>query len=74
VTARRLPAGADLLPAARAVRDGLQRDGLRLTRDALAARLRENGYPVRNSRLTSLLRTLRSDTTSLPPARPETAA
>lgn len=70
---RRLPAGADLLPAACAALDGLQRDGHRLTRDALAARLRENGYPVRNSRLTSLLQTLRSDTTSLPPTRTDSA-
>lgn len=33
-----------LLPAARAARDGLRRDGRPLTRDTLAACLRQNGY------------------------------
>lgn len=37
------PAIADLVPAAGVARDGLHRDGRRLTRDALAARFRDNG-------------------------------
>ncbi|HWF81604.1 MAG TPA: DUF2637 domain-containing protein [Streptosporangiaceae bacterium] len=68
--ARTLPAGADLLAAARATRDALQQDGRHLTRDVLAARLRENGHPVSNSRLTSLLQTLRCDPASPPPSPP----
>ena len=47
--------------AARAVRDELHRDGHSLTRDALAARLRADGYPVRNARLTPLLADLRTE-------------
>jgi len=39
----------DLLAAARAARDEPHNDGHNLTRDALAARLRANGHPVRNS-------------------------
>jgi hypothetical protein len=57
-----VPDVADLLPAARAARDGLLRDGRPVTRDALAARLRANGQPVRNARLTALLRALRTET------------
>jgi hypothetical protein len=60
------PGSAEMLPAARAARDALLRDGHRLTRDALAARLREAGHPIRNSRLTPLLQALRSETTSTP--------
>jgi len=58
------PGVAALLPAARAARDGLHRDGRPLTRDALAARLRQAGYPVRNSCLTPLLHALRSEPAS----------
>jgi hypothetical protein len=58
---------AALLPAARAARDGLQRDGRPLTRDALAAWLRQNGHPVRNSRLTPLLHALRNEATPKSP-------
>jgi hypothetical protein len=47
--------------AARVVREELHRDGRPLTRDALAARLRAAGYPVRNARLTPLLATLRAN-------------
>jgi hypothetical protein len=57
-----VPDVADLLPAARAARDGLLRDGRPVTRDALAARLRASGQPVRNARLTALLRALRAET------------
>jgi len=51
----------DLLPAARAARDGLRRDGRPLTRDALAARLRAAGHPVGNDRPTPLLAQLRDN-------------
>jgi hypothetical protein len=44
--------------AARAVRDELRRDGQPLTRDALAARLRATGHPVR---LTPLLAALQAE-------------
>ncbi|HET9895290.1 MAG TPA: hypothetical protein VFQ44_10185 [Streptosporangiaceae bacterium] len=37
------------------------REGRRLTRDALAARLRATGYPVRNVTLTALLAILRAE-------------
>jgi Protein of unknown function (DUF2637) len=56
-----------LLPAAREARDGLSRDGRRLTRDGLAERLRQDGHPVRNSRLTLLLKALRSETATRSP-------
>jgi hypothetical protein len=36
-------------------------DGRPLTRDALAARLRAAGYPVRNATLTPLLAALRAE-------------
>lgn len=63
LSATSLRAGiADLLPAARAAADSIRRDGHRLTRDALAARLREAGHPVGNSRLTPLLQLLRNET------------
>jgi Protein of unknown function (DUF2637) len=65
------PHVGELLSAARAARDGLHRDGLRMTRDALAARLRESGHPLRNSRLTPLLQALRNETTQ--PQRPRPA-
>jgi hypothetical protein len=57
-----VPDPAGLLPAARAARDGLLRDGRPVTRDALAAWLRANGHPVRNARLTPLLHALRNET------------
>jgi hypothetical protein len=62
------PPGAGLLPAARAARDALRQGGEHLTGDALAARLRQNGHPVRNSRLTPLLRALRDEPPAQPPA------
>ena len=52
-----------LLPTALAARDSLRREGLPLTRDALAARLRQDGHRVGNARLTSLLQELRSSPT-----------
>jgi hypothetical protein len=59
-----VPSIAELLPAALAARDGLHRDGSPLTRDALARRLRQNGHPIRNSRITPLLHALRTETTA----------
>ncbi len=58
---------AALLPAARAVQDELHRDGCPLTRDALAARMRQADHPVRNARLTPLLQALRSESAGLSP-------
>lgn len=59
-TSGTVPGAADLITAARAARDALHQDGQPLTRDALAARLRAAGHPVRYSRLTPLLRTVRT--------------
>jgi hypothetical protein len=47
--------------AARIMRDELHQDGRPFTRDALAARLRAAGYPIRNDRLTLLLAALRAE-------------
>ena len=58
------PAATDitaLLPAARAAREDLTKDGHPVTRDAIAARLRQAGHPVRNARLTPLMQALRHD-------------
>jgi hypothetical protein len=49
---------------ARDARDELHREGRPLTRDALAARLRATGYPVRNATLTPLLAALRAEPAS----------
>lgn len=54
-------AAAALIPAARLARDELHRDGHALTRDALAARLRRHGHPIRNASLTALLHNLRQE-------------
>jgi hypothetical protein len=51
----------ELLSAARAAKDALCQDGQTLTRDTLAARLRQHGYPIRNARVTPLLRQLRHE-------------
>ncbi len=59
---------AALLPAARAARDELHQDGLPLTRDALAARLRQQGHPIRNASVTPLLRHLRHEQPTQPAA------
>jgi hypothetical protein len=56
-----VPDTPDLIAAARAARDALHQDGQPLTRDALAARLRAAGHPVRYARLTPLLQALRAD-------------
>ena len=52
---------AAILPAARAARDELHVHGQPLTRDALAARLRQADHQVRNARLTPILDALRSE-------------
>jgi len=52
---------AAIWPAARAARDELHLHGQPLTRDALAARLRQAGHQVRNARLTPILHALRSE-------------
>ncbi|MBW4704613.1 DUF2637 domain-containing protein [Micromonospora sp. RL09-050-HVF-A] len=51
-----------LLPAARAARDELTREGHTVSRDALARRLRQNGHSIRNSAVSQLLATLRQET------------
>ena len=65
------PGIAALLPAARATRDELRRDGRVVTRDALASHLRRHGHPIRNAKLTRLMHQLRheqSPDTSVNPA------
>lgn len=57
---------AMLLPAARTVRDELERDGYALTRDALAAGLRRQGCRIGNARVTLLLRALRDQMRDTP--------
>lgn len=56
---------AALLPAARAAAAELEREGRALTRDGLAARLRRDGYLIRNARLTALLEFLRRESTAM---------
>jgi hypothetical protein len=55
-----------LLSAARAARDALHQDGQTLTRDTLAARLRQHGQPIRNASVTPLLQVLRNEATGSP--------
>jgi hypothetical protein len=55
---------AALEQAARVARDDLHREGRPLTRDALAARLRAAGHPVRNAHLTPVLAALRTEPAS----------
>ncbi|MGC9667437.1 DUF2637 domain-containing protein [Planosporangium sp. 12N6] len=50
-----------LLPAARAARDELAREGRAVSRDALARRLRRNGTAIRNDRVSELLKVLRRE-------------
>ncbi|MDG4807626.1 DUF2637 domain-containing protein [Micromonospora sp. WMMD1120] len=59
-----------LLPAARAARDELIREGQTVSRDALARRIRQNGHSIRNSAVSELLATLRQDTRSVSGSRP----
>jgi uncharacterized protein DUF2637 len=52
---------ADLLPAARAAHAALTASGRALSRDALARRMRQDGYTVSNARLSLLLTALRAE-------------
>ena len=63
-----------LLPAARAARDELIRDGRTVSRDALAHRLRRNGHAIRNNRVSELLNALRREEATLDGARPKVPA
>lgn len=49
------------MPAARAAREVLRRNGRGLTRDSLAAQLRRDGHTIRTSRVSALLNLLRND-------------
>jgi hypothetical protein len=64
---------ADLVPlldAARQARDELQAEGLGISRDALAARLRHNGHAIRTARVAELLATLKVEGTPVNGHRP----
>ncbi|WP_327007084.1 DUF2637 domain-containing protein [Dactylosporangium sp. NBC_01737] len=50
-----------LLPAARRASQELAADGQRLTRETLAERLRADGYTVANARVSTLVRTLKTE-------------
>jgi hypothetical protein len=62
-----------LLPAARAARDELTREGHTVSRDALAHRLRRNGHSIRNNRVSELLAALRQEARSANGSRPTTS-
>ncbi|MEU6205691.1 DUF2637 domain-containing protein [Micromonospora musae] len=57
---------AELLPAARKVRDRLSADGQALTRAALAEGLRAAGHTVSNTRVSELLKTLKAESSAPP--------
>lgn len=59
-----------LLPAARAARDELIREGQTVSRDALAHRIRRNGHSIRNSAVSEILATLRREVRSVNGSRP----
>ena len=63
-----------LLPAARAARNELLREGRTVSRDALAHRLRRNGHAIRNNRVSELLNALRREEETLNGARPKVSA
>jgi hypothetical protein len=65
---------APLLPAARTARDELIREGRTVSRDALAQRLRRNGHPIRNNRVSELLNALRREEPSPNGTRPTVSA
>jgi hypothetical protein len=52
---------AELLPAARRIRDRLAADGQPVTRAALAEALRASGHTVSNTRVSELLKTLKTE-------------
>ncbi|MEV5764963.1 DUF2637 domain-containing protein [Micromonospora sp. NPDC052213] len=62
---------AELLPAARRVRDRLAADGQPLTRAALAEALRAAGYTVSNTRVSELLKILKAE--AAPASQPQAA-
>ncbi|MET8278493.1 DUF2637 domain-containing protein [Micromonospora sp. NPDC005174] len=62
-----------LLPAARAARAELTREGQTVSRDALARRLRRNGHSIRNSGVSALLAALRREERPINGFRPPTA-
>ncbi len=57
---------ADLIPAARAASAALTAAGRRLSRDALAHRMRDDGYGVSNARALLLLKILKAEGTVTP--------
>ncbi|MEV5691874.1 DUF2637 domain-containing protein [Micromonospora globbae] len=61
---------AQLLAVARAAHATLERNGQRLSRDALADAMRDDGHGVSNARVSLLLRILRAEQAALP-ASPE---
>jgi hypothetical protein len=60
---------AALIPVARAVAEALERERRRLSRQALAAGLRQQGHPVSNARVCALLKILRSEPLAVPDPR-----
>ncbi|MBM0227267.1 MULTISPECIES: DUF2637 domain-containing protein [Micromonospora] len=60
---------AELLPAARHVRDRLVSDGRALSRAALAEALRRSGHTVSNARVSELLKILKAEASSVPGAQ-----
>ncbi|MET7949428.1 DUF2637 domain-containing protein [Micromonospora sp. NPDC005324] len=62
-----------LLPAARAARAELTREGHTVSRDALARRLRRNGHSIRNSGVSALLAALRREERWVNGSRPTTS-
>ncbi|MBN1173818.1 MAG: DUF2637 domain-containing protein [Micromonosporaceae bacterium] len=61
---------AAILPAARAARDDLVREGRAVSRDALAARLRRDGHAIRNTRVSELIAVLKTEPSSSNGNRP----
>jgi hypothetical protein len=60
-----------LMPAARAARDQLLHEGAALSRDALATRLRRNGTPLRNTRVSELLAAVKAESEPVNGHRPK---
>ena len=57
---------ADLIPAARAARTALAATGRRLSRDALADRMRDDGHAVSNARACLLVKILKAEDAATP--------
>jgi hypothetical protein len=58
-----------LLPIARVARDRLLDEGRPVTRDTLAAQLRQDGHAIRNARLSALLSQLKAEPGTTPTGR-----